>query len=124
MVLDFKGIKVMKSFMADGIMRGAKGGFSLVLSLAISLGFGLSLAGCGTMAKMSLVPEQEKQAFMTAKIDKVLERRLDDAKPGMAILIVKDGNVIYNRSKGLADSAKKFPLLKIRHLNWPQSPNP
>lgn len=80
------------------------------LKIGFGLVLGLTLAGCGTMARMQSAPPLEKQTYLTARIDEVLERRLENTQPGLAIMIVKDGTVIYNRSRGLADSAKGIAI--------------
>ncbi len=43
------------------------------------------------------------QATLTETLDKYLDTNLDDNSPGMAILVIKDGEVTYKNAKGMAN---------------------
>ncbi len=74
--------------------------FSLLL-------LGLGLAACGgSMPVSPSASPAEKQAYLVSRIDEILGVQQDAAQPGVAIIIRKDGNVIFNRSKGLADKGQ------------------
>ncbi|WP_426207485.1 serine hydrolase domain-containing protein [Massilia sp. TWP1-3-3] len=76
------------------------------------LAFGSTLVGCGTAGPTllrvvsSASSPADKQAELTRRIDGMLAERQDPAAPGLSIIILKDGAVVYQRSKGIADRAR------------------
>jgi len=77
---------------------------SLLFVSAVTLLAGCSANGIyfdGRPSQMAS-PEQ-RQAYMVAELDRVFEVYQQLDQPGISVVIKKDGDVIYQRSKGIAD---------------------
>lgn len=83
---------------------------SLMGLAATVLAFGISACGGGDGGTAAPQTPQEKQAYLAAQADAILERQQSATQPGLAVLVVKDGQVVYSRSKGLADAARNLPI--------------
>jgi CubicO group peptidase (beta-lactamase class C family) len=82
-----------------------------LLHTALALVFGCLIAACtaGPPLSRSSAPA-DMQADLTTRIDAVLAKQQDPGKPGLSILILKDGAVLYQRSKGMADQIRHTPI--------------
>lgn len=67
------------------------------------------LAGCSTNGihfdgrPSEMVSAEQRQAYMVAELDRVFEVYQQLDQPGASVVIKKDGGVIYQRNKGIAD---------------------
>jgi CubicO group peptidase (beta-lactamase class C family) len=66
------------------------------------------LAACAGGAGYSNSPVIEntpaaRQAYLTTELDRVFETQQDALQPGVSAMVIKDGAVVYSRSKGMAD---------------------
>lgn len=56
------------------------------------------------------VTPAEQQAYLETQIDYVLDTLQNASKPGVSVIVRKDGVIVYNRSKGLADINLGTPI--------------
>ncbi len=74
------------------------------IKICLALLLILGLSACSTTIPVpQFATSADKQAFLAARIDEILAKQIDAAKPGVAIIVAQDGQVIYQRSKGMAD---------------------
>lgn len=65
----------------------------------------LALSGCASLWRAQpSVPASERQVQLENRIDGVLRELQKASQPGLSIAVIKEGQVVYSRSKGLADS--------------------
>ncbi len=69
------------------------------LSFLLKCSLAILLSACGEHNFI----ETGVQATLAETFDTYLDANLDDNSPGMAILVVKDGEVAYNGTKGMAN---------------------
>lgn len=65
-----------------------------------------------------------RQAYLTTELDRVFETQQDALQPGVSAMIIKDGAVVYSRSKGMADikqglSITSDPIFDIASIGKP-----
>lgn len=75
--------------------------------LAVALASGLS--GCASMPTPSLpasATQAERQAFLSASVERVLASQQPAQEPGVAVIVVKDGKVVLSTGKGMADAGR------------------
>jgi D-alanyl-D-alanine carboxypeptidase len=80
---------------------------SLVAKHLIAWALMSILVGCGSLRPPIA---DGRQTLLTTRIDALFAQKQADTSPGLAILIVKDGQPIYWRSKGLADIEHGLPI--------------
>lgn len=75
-------------------------------NLLLALLFGLLLSACtGIYIKPLPVGSTpaERKVYLVSEIDHILDTQQDASKPGVSVMIAKDGDIVYSRSKGMAD---------------------
>lgn len=80
--------------------RIARPGIALLLGLTVS-----ACGGLGATAGPRMAAPEDKQSYMVSHIDTLLAQRQNASQPGLSIVIVKDGVVVYSASKGMANIA-------------------
>jgi CubicO group peptidase (beta-lactamase class C family) len=83
------------------------------VSFACLLVLGLSgtLSGCASTPSLAATASMtERQAFVTSWADRVLAEQQDSEAAGVAIIVVKDGKGVLNRSKGMADRVNRIAI--------------
>jgi CubicO group peptidase (beta-lactamase class C family) len=74
------------------------------------------LAGCaggaavGTAAGDAPTAEDTRATVLAARADALIDAQVEATGPGIDIRVVKDGQVIYTRRKGLADIAGQVSI--------------
>lgn len=96
--------------MGTVVGRLTRGGLTGLTAALLALG----LAACGgggsdAVPAVSAAP-QDKAASLSEQADAILERQQSATQPGLSVLVVKDGQVVYSRSKGLADAAQNTSI--------------
>ncbi len=76
------------------------------LSFLLKCSLAILLSACGEEHNFVATGPQT----LTETLDKYLDTNLDDNSPGMAILVIKDGEVSYEKAKGMAN---KHTVLSI-----------
>ena len=91
---------------------GCRRGAIRLVHAAAALALGWTLAACSTpgAALSHSASPAAKQADLTARIDAALAKQQDPSQPGLSIVIPKDGAVLYQGSKGMADLARHTPI--------------
>jgi CubicO group peptidase (beta-lactamase class C family) len=75
----------------------------------MTLAFALGLCGCAAAPPAFHAPDGSVRPY--ARIDAEFERLMAAAAvPGLALALIEDGKVVYQRAYGLADRAAKRPL--------------
>ncbi len=81
-----------------------------VRRFALGLILLMSLAACGgggsSIGPLPSSPE-DKKAYLVSALDNILAKQQTADQPGVSILVVKDDNVIYSRSLGMADLSRR-----------------
>lgn len=72
-------------------------------SAGCRLGVVFVLIGLPTVAKAA--PDESSK-----QVDVLVHKYVHDDGPGMAVLVIKDGQVVHNKGYGLADLTKKTPI--------------
>lgn len=68
------------------------------------------LAACSTIAPSQGASKDERIAFFRSKADKVMQRLEGKQEPGLIVWVEVEGQVIYNKSVGLANKNQKVPI--------------
>jgi CubicO group peptidase (beta-lactamase class C family) len=59
--------------------------------------------GAGYNSSVIAITPAARQAYLTTELDRFFETQQDALQPGVSMMIVKDGAVVYRRNKGMAD---------------------
>jgi D-alanyl-D-alanine carboxypeptidase len=75
----------------------------------------LLLGACAGGSGYSNLPVIEntpaaRQAYLVAELDRIFDTQQDAAQPGISSMVIKDGEVVYSRSKGMADITQGLPI--------------
>ncbi|MDD4964746.1 MAG: serine hydrolase [Gallionella sp.] len=72
---------------------------------------GLLVTGCVYVPALpsSTTPAQ-RQAYLASRIDHVLDTQQLASQPGISVMITKNGETLYSRSKGMADINQRTPI--------------
>jgi CubicO group peptidase (beta-lactamase class C family) len=71
---------------------------------------GLLLTGCIYIPSPPSSAMPARQAYLVSQIDHLLDTQQDASQPGISILITKNGEILYNRSKGMSDINQGAPI--------------
>jgi CubicO group peptidase (beta-lactamase class C family) len=91
-------------------------GFGSLLSRRLFAFMTIWLAGCaggtpvGTAAGDPPIAEDTRAAVLAARADALIDAQVEATGPGIDMRVVKDGQVIYTRRKGLADIAGQVSI--------------
>ncbi|MBN4063589.1 beta-lactamase family protein [Cardiobacterium sp. AH-315-I02] len=83
--------------------------FLLVLFIAFFFVACASNGGHYSPLPLETTPAQ-RQAHLVAELDRILDVRQSASQAGVSVIVRKDGVVVYNRSKGMADIKTDAPI--------------
>jgi D-alanyl-D-alanine carboxypeptidase len=75
----------------------------------------LLLGACAGGAGYSNAPVIEntpaaRQAYLVTELDRIFDTQQDASQPGVSAMVIKDGEIVYSRSKGMADIKQGLPI--------------
>ena len=82
---------------------------SLIFSVMLLLGACAGSAGYSTSPVIENTPAA-LQAYLATELDRVFETQQDASQPGVSAMIIKDGAIVYSRSKGMANINQGLPI--------------
>lgn len=74
----------------------------LIFGMVVLLGACAGGAGYSNSPVIENTPAA-RQAYLTTELDRIFKTQQDPLQPGLSSMIIKDGAVVYSRSKGMAD---------------------
>jgi D-alanyl-D-alanine carboxypeptidase len=81
----------------------------LVFWMLLLLGACAGGAGYSTYPVIENTPAA-RQAYLVAELDRIFDTQQDALQPGVSAMVIKDGAIVYSRSKGMADIKQGLPI--------------
>jgi CubicO group peptidase (beta-lactamase class C family) len=87
--------------------------------MLLSLLIVLVVAGAGLYAFAPHAPATPKQAVNTAELEAYLDRLVASGNPpGVSVVVVRDGEIVYNNAFGFADGPRKIKATPETVYHW------
>jgi CubicO group peptidase (beta-lactamase class C family) len=86
----------------------------LITRLLTTLLLSIGIVG---IASVKLFGQTKDYANVITKVDNILTKKITDNEPGVAVIIVKNGRIIFNKCYGLADIEHNVPITSKTMFN-------
>ncbi|MBN2572109.1 MAG: beta-lactamase family protein [Ignavibacteriales bacterium] len=73
--------------------------------------------GISTTVSVSLFGQTKDYEDLTQRVDSILKNKITENEPGVAVVVIKNGNIIYNKCYGLADIEHNIPITSKTEFN-------